>query len=146
MDRRASISQVSMAGSIAAPPWTDNGAAGSRRARALLAPQRSRWPMPPRCDRIAAVDDRDGDEPPWSPGTEAVRRQLCDAVRALTPKAMLTTAGDHALSEALALGQRPPAMLAPPPRPSRYEDRSRLTAGIGANEPIWETHAVFGPS
>ena len=102
--------------------------------------------MPPRCDRIAAVDDRDGDEPLWSPGTEAVRRQLCDAVRALTPKAMLTTAGDPALSEALALVQQATAMLASSSRASRYEDRSRLTAGIGANEPIWETHAVFGPS
>jgi acyl-coenzyme A thioesterase PaaI-like protein len=102
--------------------------------------------MPPRCDRIAAVDDRDGDEPPWSPGTEAARRQLCDAMRALAPKAMLTTAGDHALSEALALVQQATAMLAASTRTSRYEDRSRLTAGIGANEPIWETHAVFGPS
>jgi acyl-coenzyme A thioesterase PaaI-like protein len=86
-----------------------------------------------------------GDEPPWSPETEAVRRQLCDAVRALTPKAMLTKAGDQAMSEALALVQQAPAMLASS-RASRYEHRAGLSAGIGANEPIWETHATFGPS
>jgi acyl-coenzyme A thioesterase PaaI-like protein len=101
--------------------------------------------MPPRCDPIAAVDDPTGDEPPWSPETEAVRRQLCDAVRALTPKAMLTTAGDHVLSEALALVQQATAMLAPS-RSSRYEHRRGLSAGIGANDAIWETHAAFGPS
>jgi acyl-coenzyme A thioesterase PaaI-like protein len=124
-----------MAGSIAAPQWTDNEAS-----------QLSRWPLSPRCDRIGTVDDRDGDEPPWSPGTEAARRRLCDAVRALTPKAMLTTTGDDALSEALALVQQATAMLAASSRASRYERRSALSAEIGANEPIWETHATFGPS
>jgi acyl-coenzyme A thioesterase PaaI-like protein len=58
---------------------------------------------------------------------------------------MLTTAGDHVLSEALALVQQATAMLALS-RASRYEHRSGLSVGIGANEPIWETHATFGPS
>jgi acyl-coenzyme A thioesterase PaaI-like protein len=102
--------------------------------------------MPSRCDRIAAVHDRDGGEPPWSSETEAVRRQLCDAVRTLAPTAMLTTAGDGALSEALVLIQQATAMLSASSRNSRYESRSGLTAGIGANEPMWETHATFGPS
>jgi acyl-coenzyme A thioesterase PaaI-like protein len=58
---------------------------------------------------------------------------------------MLTTAGDHALSEAVALVQQVTAVLAST-RSSRYEHRSGLSAGIGGNEPIWETHATFGPS
>jgi len=92
------------------------------------------------------VDDQHAPDAPWSPESEAVRRQLADAVRALTPTAILTTAGDEAMSAALALVSQATAMLARSSRASRYEHRAGLSAGIGANEPLWETHAAFGPS
>jgi acyl-coenzyme A thioesterase PaaI-like protein len=92
------------------------------------------------------MDVGDVGETPWSPDAEAVRRQLADALRALAPAAMLTTAGDHAMSEALGLIRQATTMLASSSRTSRYEDRSGLAAGIGANDPLWETHAAFGAS
>jgi acyl-coenzyme A thioesterase PaaI-like protein len=92
------------------------------------------------------VEDGDIGATPWTPDQEVVRRQLADAVRALAPAAMLTTAGDLAMSEALALVQQATAMLAAASRHTRYEDRAGLTAGIGGNGPIWETHAAFGLS
>jgi acyl-coenzyme A thioesterase PaaI-like protein len=92
------------------------------------------------------MDDHDFGEPPWSPESDSVRRQLADAVRALAPATMLTTAGDGAMTTALDLVERAAAILRSSSRTSRYEHRTGLRPGIGANDPLWETHATFGPS
>ena len=74
------------------------------------------------------------------------RRDLADAVRALVPAALLSTAGDDAMTAATALVRRAVEGLADATRASRYDGLPGLVAGIGANDAIWETHAIYGPS
>jgi acyl-coenzyme A thioesterase PaaI-like protein len=74
------------------------------------------------------------------------RRDLADAVRALVPAVLLTTAGDDAMTEATALVRRAVEGLAGATRASRYDGLPGLAPGIGVNDTIWETHAIYGPA
>jgi len=92
------------------------------------------------------MDASGSDELAWSPEDELVRRELVEMVRTLMPASMLTEADDDAMTEALALLTQATTILTRSSRTSRYERRPGLTAGIGANDPVWETHAAFGRS
>jgi acyl-coenzyme A thioesterase PaaI-like protein len=92
------------------------------------------------------MDASGSDELAWSPEDELVRRELVEMVRTLMPASMLTEADDDAMTEALALVTQATTILTRSSRTSRYERRPGLTAGIGANDPVWETHAAFGRS
>jgi acyl-coenzyme A thioesterase PaaI-like protein len=74
------------------------------------------------------------------------RRDLADAVRSLLPVVTLTTAGDDVLGQAAALVKGAVALLATATRSSRYDGIAGLAPGIGINDAVWETHAIYGRS
>jgi acyl-coenzyme A thioesterase PaaI-like protein len=82
----------------------------------------------------------------WSADDETRRRELVDAVRALASAAMLTTADDETMGAVRDLLRQATARLAAATRSGRYDARPGLSAGIGGNDAIWETHAAFGRS
>jgi acyl-coenzyme A thioesterase PaaI-like protein len=75
----------------------------------------------------------------------AARRELADAIRALIPAALLTTADPGAMVVATELVRDAAAQLSASVRASRYEG-VQLAPGIGVNDAAWETHAIYGRS
>jgi acyl-coenzyme A thioesterase PaaI-like protein len=93
-----------------------------------------------------ATGARDGTDGPVAHDEAEARRTLADAVRALVPATLLTTAGADAMAAATALVRSAVDRLGRATRPGRYDGIAGLAPGIGVNDAVWETHAVYGRS
>jgi acyl-coenzyme A thioesterase PaaI-like protein len=92
------------------------------------------------------MDNETGQGAVSHPDPEMLRRMLAEQIRRLASATVLTTAGDEAMTRALALVGDATNELTTSMRSSRYDGLPGLAPGSPANEAIWETHAAFGRS